>query len=122
MPNKTIIAVVDDDASVRDALTGLMRSLGYGVIAFGSAEDFLKSPDRPTASCLITDVQMPGMSGPELYDRLVADGEQIPTVLITAFPDSSARQRALQAGVMCYLSKPFREDELLDCIHSVVGP
>jgi FixJ family two-component response regulator len=121
LPAKIFIAVVDDDSSVRDALTGLMRSLGYDVIAFESAEDFLKSDRRSNVSCLIADVQMPGMTGLELHDRLVAVGEPIPTILVTAYPYARARQRALQSGVRCYLPKPFREDELLGCIHSAVG-
>jgi FixJ family two-component response regulator len=99
-----------------------MKSLGYDVVAFEGAEDFLKSDRRSNVSCLIADVQMPGMTGLELHDRLVAIGEAIPTILITAYPDSRARQRALRSGVMCYLPKPFREDELLNCIHSAVGP
>ncbi len=116
----TVIAIVDDDESVRDALTGLMKSLGYRVLAFGSAKDFLHSKRRRRAACLIADVQMPGMTGPELYDRLIASGEQIPTILITAYPSETVRTRALQAGVKGYLTKPFREDDLLDCIRSAL--
>lgn len=117
-----VIAVVDDDESVREALSGLMRSLGYRAAAFQSAEDFLNSKQRRRAACLIADVQMPGMTGPELHDRLVASGESIPTILITAYPEETARARALQAGVMCYLTKPFSEDDLLACIRSAVAP
>jgi FixJ family two-component response regulator len=115
-----VIAVVDDDESVREALTGLMKSLGYRAAAFRSAEDFLNSKRRRGAACLIADVQMPGMTGPELHDRLVASGEPIPTVLITAYPDEAARARALRAGVMGYLTKPFCEDDLLECIRSAL--
>ena len=120
MPRKTVIAIVDDDQSVREALTSLVRSLGYVAIAFECAEDFLKSR-HGRVSCLIADVQMPGMTGIELYDRLVASGEPIPTILVTAFPDARSRDRALQAGVIGYLSKPFSEDELLACIRSTLG-
>ena len=121
MPKKAVIAIVDDDQSVREALTSLVRSLGYVAMAFECAQDLLKSSRRRNVSCMIADVQMPGMTGLELYNRLVASGEPIPTILITAFPDESARQHALQAGVNCYLPKPFSEDELLACIRSILG-
>ena len=120
MPKKPVIAIVDDE-SVREALTSLIRSLGYAAVAFECAEDLLKSKRRRSVSCMIADVQMPGMTGVELHDRLVASGEPIPTILITAFPDERARERALQAGVICYLTKPFSEDELLACIRSTLG-
>lgn len=110
------IAVVDDDQSVRQALTGLMKSLGYRAAAFRSAEDFLNSESGSTAACLIADVQMPGMTGPELHDRLVASGIRIPTILITAYPNDTMRMRALGAGVRCFLTKPFSEEDLLQCL------
>jgi len=116
-----VIAIVDDDESVREALTSLIRSMGYAAVAFECAEDLLKSKRRRSVSCVIADVQMPGMTGIELHDRLVASGEPIPTILITAFPDERARERALQAGVIGYLAKPFSEDELLVCIRSSLG-
>jgi FixJ family two-component response regulator len=116
-----VIAIVDDDHSVREALTSLVRSLGYVAVAFECAEDLLKSKRRRGLSCLIADVQMPGMTGVELHNRLVASGEPIPTVLITAFPDERSRERALQAGVIGYLTKPFSEDDLLACIRSTLG-
>ena len=122
MSKAAVIAIVDDDLSVREALTSLVRSLGYGTIAFECAEDLLKSKRRRSVSCLIADVQMPGMSGLQLYDQLVASGKPLPTILITAFPDERTRERALQAGVICYLAKPFSEDDLLACIHSSLGP
>ena len=122
MPRKAVIAIVDDDQSVREALTSLVRSLGYAAMAFECAEDFLKSKRRRSVSCVIADVQMPGMTGIELHDRLVAYGEQIPTILITAFPDERSRERVLHAGVNCYLAKPFSEDDLLACIRSSLMP
>jgi FixJ family two-component response regulator len=85
-------------------------------VAFASAEGFLSSRQIPRTSCLITDVQMPGMTGLELHRRLLAAGKTIPTILITAYPDDSAREGALGDGVVCYLSKPFDENELLACI------
>ena len=100
---------------------GLLKSLGCRAVAFPSAEDFLNSRQRHCAACLIADVQMPGMTGPELHDRLVACGEPISTILVTAYPDEAVRARALRAGVKGYLAKPFREEDLLGCIHSALG-
>jgi FixJ family two-component response regulator len=121
LPQRIVIAVVDDDDSVREAVAGLVKSLGYGAVAFESAAAFLNSKRRDGAACLIVDVQMPGMTGPELHDQLVASGNPIPTILITAYPDEKTRARALKAGVKGYLAKPFSEDELLDCLSSVFG-
>ena len=117
---KPLISVVDDDESMREAIKGLMKSLGYTSQAFASAEEFLNSRQLPRTSCLIADVQMPGMTGLELHRHLVASGKSVPTILITAFPDDSARDRALGDGVVCYLSKPFDENELLACIRSSI--
>lgn len=122
MPRKAVIAIVDDDESVREALTSLIRSLGYAAVAFGCAEDLLKSRRRRSVSCVVADVQMPGMTGFELHNRLVASGKPIPTILITAFPEERARERALESGVICYLAKPFSEDDLLACIRSTLAP
>ena len=115
---KPQISVVDDDESMREAIRGLMRSLGYKAQAFRSAEEFLTSRQVPHTSCLIADVQMPGMTGLELHRHLVASGKTIPTILITAYPDDSVRERALRDGVVGYLSKPFDENDLLACIRS----
>lgn len=120
LPNTPVIAIVDDDRSVREALTSLVRSLGYAAIAFERAEDLLKSRRRRTVACVIADVQMPGMTGLELYDRLSASAKPIPTVLITAYPEDGARERALSAGVIGYLSKPFDEQDLLGCVRSAL--
>jgi FixJ family two-component response regulator len=114
---KNHISVVDDDESMREAVRGLMKSLGYTAQAFASAEEFLNSRQVPRTSCLIADVHMPGMSGIELHRHLVVSGETIPTILITAYPDDNVRERALGDGVVCYLSKPFDETDLLACIH-----
>ena len=115
---KPLISVVDDDESMREAVRGLMKSLGYEAEAFASGEEFLSSRQVPRTSCLIADVQMPGMTGLELYRHLVASGKTIPTILITAYPDHSVRERALADGVVGYLSKPFDENDLLACIQS----
>jgi len=119
VPNtKPLISVVDDDESMREAMRGLMKSLGYTAQAFASAEEFLNSREAPGTSCLIADVQMPGMTGLELHYHLLASGKTVPTILITAYPDDNVRERALSDGVVCYLSKPFDEDDLLACIRS----
>jgi FixJ family two-component response regulator len=120
LSERSLIAVVDDDESMRDAIAGLLRSFGYRVVAFERGEEFLNSTVRRSASCLIADVQMPGMTGLDLQSRLVQSGEPIPTILITAYPDHAARTRALQNGVKHYLAKPFLDEELLRCIRSAL--
>jgi len=105
---KPQISVVDDDQSMREAVRGLMKSLGYTTEAFASAEEFLNSRQVPRTSCLIADVQMPGMTGLELHRHLVASGKTIPTILITAYPDDSARERALGDGAD-FLNQRFRD-------------
>jgi len=121
MSTKTLISIVDDDQGFRDALTGLIRSHGYRARGFSSAKVFLASRNIRNTSCLIADIHMPAMTGIELYSRLVETGHAIPTILITANPDDGVRARALSAGVICYLSKPFNADELLACIRAALG-
>jgi FixJ family two-component response regulator len=111
-----LISVIDDDESVREAITSFLESLGYKVESFACAVDFLESPTVRDTSCLITDVQMPRMTGLELHYRLVESGYAIPTILITAYPDDIIRAHALAAGVICYLGKPLDEDVLLPCV------
>jgi FixJ family two-component response regulator len=120
MLKEALISIVDDDASVREAMQALMKSLGFAAETFASAEEFLASDSRNQAVCLITDMQMPGLTGLGLYDRLLASGRPVPTIMITAYPDDRVRARALQAGVVCYLVKPFNEGDLLACIQSVL--
>ena len=117
-----MISIVDDDESVREATVGLMRALGFSAQTFPCAEDFLKSNRVHDTSCLIADVQMPGMTGLELYSCLRASGTPIPTVLITAHPNDTVRTRALTAGVVGYLTKPFTEADLLRCIETALEP
>jgi FixJ family two-component response regulator len=93
-----------------------MKSLGYTAQTFASAEEFLNSCQVARTSCLIADVQMRGMTGLELHRHLVASGKTIPTILVTAYPDDTVRKRALEDGVVCYLSKPFDENDLFACI------
>jgi FixJ family two-component response regulator len=95
--------------------------LGYAAVAFECAEDLLKSKRRHSISCVIADVQMPGMTGLELYHRLSASAEPIPTILITAYPEDGTQERALAAGVTGYLSKPFDENDLLACVRSALA-
>jgi FixJ family two-component response regulator len=118
---KPLVSVVDDDESMREAMRGLMKSLGYTAEAFASAEEFLSSRQVPGTFCLIADVHMPRMTGLELHRHLMASGKTIPTILITAYPDDSVRERALGEGVVCYLTKPFEENDLLACIRLSVN-
>src|SRR4051812_2425779 len=102
-----MISIVDDDESVRETTKGLIRSLGYVAATFASAEDFLGSGRVQETACLISDVQMPGMSGIDLQSRLIADGHRLPVIFITAFPETRARAQALLRGALGFLSKPF---------------
>ena len=107
MPRVPVISIIDDDASVRAAANRLVRSLGYIAYPFASAREFLDSSQVNDTSCLIADVQMPGMSGLELQSLLRAQGRELPIIFITAFPEETARKRALDAGAVCFLIKTF---------------
>ena len=120
MPKPTLIAVVEDDRFFLDSMRRLMRSRGYRVEAFPSAADFLASPHLSETACLIADVHMPAMTGPELYRRLIASGYEIPTILVTAYADDQSRARALKDGIVCYLPKPVDEKHLLACLHAAL--
>jgi FixJ family two-component response regulator len=115
-----LISIVDDDESVRESTMDLVGAVGLRAEAFPSAEDFLKSKRFRGCSCLIADVQMPGMTGLELHAALAALGVSIPTILITAYPDDRIRARALRAGILCYLIKPFSETEFLTCVRLAI--
>ena len=115
-----MISIVDDDESVREATKGLVRSLGYVAETFGSAEEFLSSEHRRETSCIIADVQMPGLSGVELQSRLIAEGHRLPIIFMTAFPEDRARTRVLEAGAFGYLSKPFKEEHLILCLDRAI--
>jgi FixJ family two-component response regulator len=112
----SIISVIDDDASVRAATDNLLRSHGYIVRTFASAQEFLRSPDLTETSCVIADVQMPVMSGLDLLTHMRAEGYRAPFIFITAFPVESVRARALQAGAICFLAKPFAAPALINCL------
>ena len=114
-----MISIVDDDESVRESTKALVRSLGYGARTFSSAEEFLGSnPDD--AGCLIVDVQMKGLSGVELHERLIAEGRQVPVIFITGFPDERTRNRALEAGAIAFLRKPFSDEKLTNSIEAAL--
>jgi FixJ family two-component response regulator len=119
-PN-ALISIVDDDESVREALEDLIQSVGFRVHAFPSAMDFLAFADIRDTACVIADVNMPRMSGVELFRRLTELGHAIPTILITAYPNEGTRARALADGVVCYLIKPFDDEALIGCVHSALG-
>jgi FixJ family two-component response regulator len=118
--SNALISIVDDDESVREAVEGLIESLGFRVNAFPSAIDFLASPALADTSCVIADVHMPQMSGVELCQRLAEQGHDIPTILITAYPNESVRARALADGVVGYLIKPFDDDALIECVRTAL--
>jgi len=121
MAQNVLISVVEDDEPFRDSMRKLVTALGYAVEVFPSAANFLESPLLGETTCLVTDVQMPGMTGIELHRRLVATGHAIPTILLTAYPDDSARKRALNDGVVCYLRKPVDDDQLERCLRSALA-
>src|SRR6202050_1700865 len=108
-----LVAIIDDDAPVRATTDSLVRSLGYNVNTFASAEEFLRSNRLDDLSCVIADVQMPGMSGVELQAHLLTQGDQVPFIFVTAFPDEGVRAQARRAGAICYLTKPFDGDSLI---------
>jgi FixJ family two-component response regulator len=110
------VCIIDDDESVRVATTCLVRSLGHAVRTFASGEEFLNSPYVEDAGCLIVDVNMPRMSGLELQSRLHEKGLAPPIIFITAYPEERARARALEAGAICYLDKPFDSTTLIECL------
>ena len=120
MANSPLISVVDDDDSVRESLGGLIRSVGFAVKVFASAEEFLNSDHLRNTDCLILDVRMPGMNGLELQRQLAASDRKIPVIFITAHGDEEVRSRALNGGAVDYLLKPFSEEALLNAIDAAL--
>ena len=118
---RNLISVIDDDKSVRRTTTLLIQSFGFKAAAFESSESFLGAGDLDNTACLIVDVQMPGMNGLGLQSQLAAAGCRIPIIFITAFDDKEARRRAMQAGAVAFLGKPFSDEQLLECIRSALG-
>ena len=121
MSEAPLIAIVDDDVMICEATKDLVEAFGFNARTFTSAGEFLNSDCISSTACLISDVQMPGMNGLQLHRTLLTSGRRIPVIFITAFPDERIRKRALKAGAVCYLSKPFDDESLLSCIRSALG-
>jgi FixJ family two-component response regulator len=115
-----LVAIVDDDESMRDTVKDLLESAGFAAVTFASAVDLLKSRRLSRIACLIADMRMGEMTGLELHQHLLASNRPIPTILMTAYPDERTRAQAIKADVMCYLVKPFAADELLTCVRSAL--
>ena len=115
-----VVSVVDDDKAVRDALGNLLESVGLSVEPFASAEEFVESDDVNNRACLILDVQLPRMSGLELQHHLSTKSDRLPIIFITAHANDEVRSRALQAGAVSFLYKPFSSEELLSAVHSTL--
>jgi len=120
MPGVPLISIVDDDDAVRNSLDDLIRSIGFRTRGFPSAEAFLSFNHARDTACLILDVRMPGMNGIDLQRQIVAGNWPIPIIFITSHADDDARARALQAGAVAFLYKPFREEELLNAIDAAL--
>lgn len=120
MKIRPVIAVVDDDRSVREALENLISSVGYEVKLFASAESFLDSDAAANTDCAVLDLRLPGISGVELQRKLVADGQSIPGIIITAQSDDQSQAEAAAAGAIAFLKKPFKEEVLLAAIDSAL--
>jgi FixJ family two-component response regulator len=113
------ITIIDDDPSLRQALVGLVRSLGYEARDFASAEEFLAA--QPQSDCIVTDIQMPGLSGIDLKNELVRKGDATPVIMITARADVGLEQRARASGASCFLRKPYEAADLISCIESALS-
>jgi FixJ family two-component response regulator len=116
-----VISIVEDDAAVRAATENLVKALGFDVYTFASAAEFLQSHRVAETVCLISDVQMPNMSGVELQANLADRGFRIPTIFMTAFPDESVKRRAMDAGAVGFLPKPFNAKALIQCIRDAIS-
>ena len=114
------ISIVDDDKSMRCAVKSLATSLGFDADTFASAEEFLQSPRLDDTSCLITDLQMPGLNGVDLQKLLLAQDRHIPIIFMTAFPEERMRTRAIEAGALGFLSKPFESETLINLIDRAI--
>lgn len=120
MPLNSSVSVVEDDDSLRVAIVDLLDSLGYQVKAYASAETFLDDLPAGAADCIITDIQMPGLSGIDLKQRLDALGVRTPVIMVTARTEAALHARARASGAVCVLQKPFEEAELVQCIEGVL--
>jgi len=120
MSESPLISIVDDDGLARDGIRELVESFGYKAVTFKSAEDFFKSDTVAETTCLITDLQMPGQNGLELQEALRSRGYQTPVILVTAYPSEKHRTRALQNGAIAFLTKPFDERSLMECLTTAI--
>ena len=116
MSQAQMVSIVDDDPLAREGIRELVESLGYRARAFFSAQDFLQSGALAKTGCLITDLQMSGLNGLDLQERLQAQGYRTPVIVITAYPNEKHRSRAMSAGAIGFLSKPFAEQSLIECL------
>jgi FixJ family two-component response regulator len=121
MEKSLLVSVVEDDGSFRESMSMLLSSFGYSVEAFASAADFLASHRVKETACLIADVNMPEMTGLELYQHLVEAGHAIPTIIVTAYPNGGDRARALNDGIVCYLRKPVNDQHLIECVRAALA-
>jgi FixJ family two-component response regulator len=121
LESKPLVAIVDDDASAREAVAALVRSLGFTAAEFASAAAFLHSRRRAETACLLADMRMPGMTGLELHQHLLSGGTSVPVIIMTAHAAEADRSSALAAGVCCYLPKPLEPAALLACIRSALA-
>src|SRR5262249_59986373 len=122
MAKKSLIAIVDDDESIRVSTANLIRAFGFAARGFASAEEFLQSPELGETSCVISDVQMPGIGGLELQSQLGSTHRRTPVIFITAFPDPRIQERALAGGAVCFLPKPFAGKTLLQFVDLSLPP
>jgi FixJ family two-component response regulator len=120
MSKTPLISIVDDDALARDGIRELVESLGYKAVTFSSAQHFLDSAVSEETTCLITDLQMPGLNGLDLQEALKLRGNQIPIILLTAYPNDRDRTRSLNGGAVGFLSKPFGEESLIECLSDAI--
>jgi len=111
-----MISIIDDDRSVREAVKSLIRSLGYDAVTFASAEEYLGADGTHGSECIITDVQMPGMTGIALQDRLIADGYRRPIIFMSALSAEDAGAEVLRTAASNFLKKPFSDERLIDCL------
>ena len=118
--DRQVVSVVDDDESLRRSLGNLLRSVGFGVETFASADEFLRSAQRDNTSCLVLDLRMNGMSGLDLLRNLAAGEPRIPVVILTAHGDEETRRRSLEAGAIAFLDKPFHAHALLEAVRGAL--
>lgn len=121
MAEDTLIAIVDDDDSLRAALVGLVRSLGHRASGYANAEDFLSAGVASQSAAIVADIQMPGLSGIELKERLIAQGCAAPVIMITARAEAGLRERAFASGALCVLKKPFAAEALIECLERALA-